>query len=1185
MKKIINILSILFLLTLHGFAQKDFDINFEDEILKKVKNKSSLNSTLLYGPNQLETIEIIANSSGAITPQFVYKGDVDPDAVDLIVDPTAFTGQVGGSSLSSISPDDNGQFFISQRPGTEIYSMIEYIHYAKSPMYELRFEADDAGLALDGGATWSIYKVPFTVWDINGTPGFPNDDRQMFTMTWSSTNADSSWGIRNGHPSGWSLNPAQSSDNIYIYSFKDGIAYADFEAAYQTQVSTGIINPNLLNDFLENYVLRRITINSLDANPLTTINSINGLPRPAPGTVIRWSLFIDLFFIEESMYEVVGEPSYNKPFFTGWPPPTVSTIQLPAWMNYNVNGELTGTPGIADSGWNNIGLQATNTQGTVEGWYDMWVDLFPWIWWDHNNNNIITTVFNVGKMGTMFQDIGAGFQFYGPNGFQNGLYDGELIIAKSDSQLSGGLHSDILYHDFATKKGITTIYSPLAGFDQAFRTEYDDSRNYSPLGVKVIQQSYTKSTAPDDDYIILDYEIFNENSTTLSGIYVGLQTDWDVGDYSLNLGGFDTARKLNYVFEEGGANNPCYYGVAILNKEVSGNTFNTSFDDSILFTQMISFEPPPTITGEDRRSMVATGPFDIAPNEAIRVVFAVLGGTDLADIQTNADAALNVNLNRRPALSNPQDGASEIELNPILYWNPVLDATSYEVQVDDDPNFSPPLVWSLSGVTNSSEQVFGLSEGNTYYWRVNATHPDGTSDWSEVWSFNTFSYPQTIDLASPSIQFPTHNDISNYVPQDYRIVGIPGRIDTDMNIDAILGGVHKSDWQTYRDNGTNSQNPDDYLVEFDGSGEFIFGNGRAFWVIKKGTLNINKSGVETAILNSNGEAEIQLHAGWNLITNPFNNPLPWWQVHQSNSDLLDRPIYSFNGGWNDSDNNFSDFEPYMGYYVDSPGNMILKIPFGATLSKPLSLKKHIWQLDIVLSMNEIKKSLTKLGISEQADYERDNLDYRKPRSVGAIPSVYFYRPEWDGGYGIFATDIRPQIQDIEKWDFTVSGSLNQKTTISFSEIEDIPEKHEIYLLDEIHSVYVNLRDQSEYSFIPVTEISNFVILVGNREAMNDELDNIIPTEFELGKNFPNPFNPSTIIPVSIPKESEITLKVYNVLGQEVRTIFNGTKESGKHYFRWDGTNYLNQQVAAGVYLYRLTVKGNNVFVGKMVLVK
>ena len=113
----------------------------------------------------------------------------------------------------------------------------------------------------------------------------------------------------------------------------------------------------------------------------------------------------------------------------------------------------------------------------------------------------------------------------------------------------------------------------------------------------------------------------------------------------------------------------------------------------------------------------------------------------------------------------------------------------------------------------------------------------------------------------------------------------------------------------------------------------------------------------------------------------------------------------------------------------------------------------------------------------------------------------------------------------------------------------------------------------------------FQLLVGNPESIESELNTILPAEFSLGENFPNPFNPSTIIPVSIPEESGLTLKVYDILGQEIRTIFNGTKEAGKHYFGWDGTNYLNKQVAAGIYLYRLNTNQGHTFVGKMVLVK
>jgi len=481
--------------------------------------------------------------------------------------------------------------------------------------------------------------------------------------------------------------------------------------------------------------------------------------------------------------------------------------------------------------------------------------------------------------------------------------------------------------------------------------------------------------------------------------------------------------------------------------------------------------------------------------------------------------------------------------------------------------------------------IRGLYTDRDYHFRVVAHSPDGSVDvFGDDQVLHTATYPNSIDVSSPIIHFPNHNDLSAYTPQDYKIIGIPGAVYSKSFAD-IMQGVHGSDWQAYHDNGVNSGNPEDYFVEFNGGSEFQYGDGNAFWVIYKDELKIEELGVPTIGLNSNEEAEIHLHPGWNLITNPFDRQIEWWKIQQSNTI---GPINRFEetGNWQNSDDHFSFIEPYIGYYVFAQNAMTLLIPYGATSqsasSRPVN---HTWKMDISLSVEGKNISSSKMGVSKLAQKTLDELDYRKPRAVGAIPSIYFNRPEWDERYAIFASDMRPEIQDLEEWDFTVSGTVNQRATIAFLGIEDIPAQHEVYLVDEIHSVFVNLRDKPKYSFIPVTKKSNFLVFVGNQEKINEELENLIPTEFKLGKNFPNPFNPSTTIPVSLPEESDLSLKVYNVLGQEIKTIFNGTRDTGKHYFRWDGTNYLNQQVAAGIYLYRLNTDKGHTFVGKMVLVK
>jgi hypothetical protein len=90
---------------------------------------------------------------------------------------------------------------------------------------------------------------------------------------------------------------------------------------------------------------------------------------------------------------------------------------------------------------------------------------------------------------------------------------------------------------------------------------------------------------------------------------------------------------------------------------------------------------------------------------------------------------------------------------------------------------------------------------------------------------------------------------------------------------------------------------------------------------------------------------------------------------------------------------------------------------------------------------------------------------------------------------------------------------------------------------------------------------------------------VSPTQFELAQNYPNPFNPSTTINFTIPQSSVVTLKVYNTLGQEVKTLINGNMESGVHSISFDASD-LN----SGIYFYKLEA-GQFSDVRKMTLIK
>jgi len=92
-------------------------------------------------------------------------------------------------------------------------------------------------------------------------------------------------------------------------------------------------------------------------------------------------------------------------------------------------------------------------------------------------------------------------------------------------------------------------------------------------------------------------------------------------------------------------------------------------------------------------------------------------------------------------------------------------------------------------------------------------------------------------------------------------------------------------------------------------------------------------------------------------------------------------------------------------------------------------------------------------------------------------------------------------------------------------------------------------------------------------------EEIFPTEFALSQNYPNPFNSSSVIKYSIPKSSQVSLKIFNTLGQEIETLVNEEKPVGTYEVNWNAAN-----LPSGVYFYRLKV-GDFVETKKMILLK
>lgn len=123
------------------------------------------------------------------------------------------------------------------------------------------------------------------------------------------------------------------------------------------------------------------------------------------------------------------------------------------------------------------------------------------------------------------------------------------------------------------------------------------------------------------------------------------------------------------------------------------------------------------------------------------------------------------------------------------------------------------------------------------------------------------------------------------------------------------------------------------------------------------------------------------------------------------------------------------------------------------------------------------------------------------------------------------------------------------------------------------------------------KIDNVILADENNEQINKMSVEVVyndapqlPTKYSLSQNYPNPFNPTTEVQFTVPEKSNVDIIVYNMLGQKVRTLYEGQAQQGTYRVSWDGRNEAGQKMSSGSYIYRM-IAGDFVQSKKMILLK
>lgn len=409
----------------------------------------------------------------------------------------------------------------------------------------------------------------------------------------------------------------------------------------------------------------------------------------------------------------------------------------------------------------------------------------------------------------------------------------------------------------------------------------------------------------------------------------------------------------------------------------------------------------------------------------------------------------------------------------------------------------------------------------------------------------------------------------------FQLVSMPIRLTNNTPQGAFsesnLGTLgDKSDWQLYRYIDAQER----WLRATDTDISFgTIESGQSYLIISRHSRTLNTGAGRTMIPE---DAHVVITPGWNMIANPYAFSISWLDVALYNDRVEFGSLVTLQDGRfryvEDTELGQLHLEPWKGYMYHSPsdsGTYDLYYPAVATstLAKPNprrlitreNLSRREYVLDLILTGDEFE---TIHHIGEILD-ARPDLD---PFDKAALPALS--RDEVRLLiHGQLHSDFRSISEDGQYWDFTIgtqTGSARVKLTMEG--LAGLPDGFEAVLVDRDGNTTLANQDLSVNAG---TRQKSYRLFVGTPGFIENSRAELIPTSFYLDRNFPNPFNPSTVIRYGLPKPSRVELHVYNMLGQRVRTLTRTSQPAGVFEISWDGRNDSGDLVSSGIYVYRL----------------
>jgi len=342
---------------------------------------------------------------------------------------------------------------------------------------------------------------------------------------------------------------------------------------------------------------------------------------------------------------------------------------------------------------------------------------------------------------------------------------------------------------------------------------------------------------------------------------------------------------------------------------------------------------------------------------------------------------------------------------------------------------------------------------------------------------------------------------------------------------------------------------------------------------------------------------MELFPGWNFIGNPFFFSVP---INLDQGDFYGPVTYGIGekSGWSEV---VTEMQPWGGYLIQNYTDTLQVIELMPTpievagnsnfnrvpAGPPPRVAVNAWRLRISADSEHYFDHNNYIGRDFRSTEGLDRGDLYEPPMIDGHLAVGL-SPEADGGY-YHTTDIRSISEMNGVWDLrVVSQEKDGPVDIQIHTVDEPPENIIVALVDLQKKVaYRDIMETGLRIAEKATVGYDLKMVIGESEFVENEIQRILngmPTEYTLGYNYPNPFNANTRLDYSLPVRSHVSIRLYNMLGQEVAVLVNEEQPYGNRHVVWNGLNKQGGTAASGVYIAEFKA-GSFLASRKMILMK